>query len=220
MQKYEELNSFKDGVIQRLVYWNTIKFFSLFLCEGILLYIFAQIMAPITVLYNQVWLVGLLACVVGFAFIYLNVSLINDFVTAQGKIEFDYRYRGDRYFVLFVTWFLSFVFVAAAFSAVEYLMESVLTIVVFAEVMEVLIITMLMAGVIVAIMIFVIDWVISIRRDETWWCDEMRALFNERTVDTALKEVVDDIRDADNKKKPLLSEDSKLGDVFKGQYDR
>ena len=200
---HERLSGFKDGVIQRLVYKNAIRFFLLFLFEGMILYGLGQILAPITIFYNHVWLVGLLACVVGFAFIYLNVSLINDLVTAQGKTKFDFRYNSDRYFVQYITWFLSFVFVGVAFSAVNYLAECILAVVVFVEVMGILITAILMTGAIIALMTVVMDWMISIRRDETWWCDEMDELFKEKTADNAIKELI-----KENK------------GVIKGQYDR
>ena len=200
---HERLSAFKEEVIRRLVFKNAIRFFLLFLSEGMVLYGLARILAPITIFYNHVWLVGLLACVIGLAFISINVILINDLVTARGKIKFDFKYSSDRYFVLFLTYFLSFISVGVAFSAVNYLAKQVLSVVVFKEVMDILIISVLLVGAIITAMTLVMDWVISIRKDETWWHNEMNELFKEKTADNAVKELI-----KENK------------GVIKGQYDR
>jgi len=200
---YERLSAFKEEVLKRLVYWNVIGFFILFIAEGIILYELAQILAPFTVLYNHVWTIGILTCVVIFVLFCLNVLLIEGLVTAQGRIKYDFRYDIDRYFVMFVKMAVSFVAMGASYSAVEYITTAFLTIIDFEEVMNVLLISMLLGGAVVAIMLVAIHAVVNVRRDENWWCDEMVVLFKKKTADDAAKALI-----KENK------------GVIKGQYER
>jgi len=202
-QYYEGLNSFKDEVIKRLVYWNTIRFFLLFLGEGMILYGIIQMLALFTVIYNHVWAVGILTCVAVLAWFYLNVGLIGTLMTAHGRIEPFYADEFDRHFVLCIRMFISFVSICVAYGAVDYIIKAVLTVVSFAIVMEILFTIMFVGSIIFCVMYLVVDWLISARRDENWWCDEMEALFKKKTADDAAKGLIKENRS-----------------IIKGQYDR
>lgn len=202
-QHYEELNNFKDGVIRELVYWNTIGFFLLFLCEGMILYALVQILAPFTVLYNHVWTLGILTCVVILALTYLNATEIDKLMTARGRIKLSFIYDVDRHFAVIVRLLISFLTIYAAYRGVECIIEAILTIVSFAIVMEILLSIILVGGVILFVLYIVVDWLVSARRDENWWCDEMEELFKAKTADDAVKDLI-----KENK------------GVIAGQYDR